>query len=109
MLGRVVSGWEGERTLVLVEGADADLRKRLSEGQIDAALTLMRAEDRERPSIELAEDAAAEAFAIAAERWPREGPPDNPGAWLVVTARHRAINRIRRDRTLAGGRWFPSR
>jgi RNA polymerase sigma-70 factor (ECF subfamily) len=50
---------------------------------------------------ELAEEAVQEAFAVAAERWPREGPPDNPGAWLVVTARHRAINRIRRDRTLA--------
>jgi RNA polymerase sigma-70 factor, ECF subfamily len=49
---------------------------------------------------ELAEEAAQEAFAIAAERWPRNGAPDNPGAWLVTTARNRAINRIRRDRTL---------
>jgi len=38
---------------------------------------------------------------VAAERWPREGTPDNPGAWLVTTARNRAIDRIRRDRTLA--------
>jgi RNA polymerase sigma-70 factor (ECF subfamily) len=50
---------------------------------------------------ELAEDAAQEAFAIAAERWARDGPPDNPGAWLVMTARNRAIDRIRRERTLA--------
>jgi RNA polymerase sigma-70 factor (ECF subfamily) len=50
---------------------------------------------------ELAEEAAQEAFAIAAERWPRDGVPDNPGAWLVTTGRNRAINRIRRDRTLA--------
>jgi RNA polymerase sigma-70 factor, ECF subfamily len=50
---------------------------------------------------ELAEEAAQEAFAIAAERWPRDGTPANPGAWLIVTARNRAINRIRRDRTLA--------
>jgi RNA polymerase sigma-70 factor (ECF subfamily) len=49
---------------------------------------------------ELAEEAAQEAFAIAAERWPREGTPTNPVAWLVTTARNRAINRIRRDRTL---------
>jgi RNA polymerase sigma-70 factor (ECF subfamily) len=35
------------------------------------------------------------------ERWPRDGVPANPGAWLVATARNRAINRIRRDRTLA--------
>ena len=50
---------------------------------------------------DLAEEAAQEAFAIAAERWPRDGVPDNPGAWLMVTARNRAIDRIRRERTLA--------
>jgi RNA polymerase sigma-70 factor (ECF subfamily) len=50
---------------------------------------------------DLAEEAAQEAFAIAAARWPRDGIPDNPGAWLVRTARNRAIDRIRRDRTLA--------
>lgn len=48
-----------------------------------------------------AEEAAQEAFAIAAERWPAAGLPDNPGAWLVTTARNRAIDRIRRQRTLA--------
>jgi RNA polymerase sigma-70 factor (ECF subfamily) len=50
---------------------------------------------------DLAEEAAAEAFAIAAERWPRDGVPANPLAWLVATARNRAIDRIRRQRTLA--------
>jgi RNA polymerase sigma-70 factor (ECF subfamily) len=50
---------------------------------------------------DLAEEAAQEAFAIAAERWPRQGTPANPRAWLVTTARNRAIDRIRRDRTLA--------
>ncbi len=47
-----------------------------------------------------AEEAAQEAFAIAAERWPRDGVPDNPGAWLTTTAKRRAIDRIRRDQTL---------
>jgi RNA polymerase sigma-70 factor, ECF subfamily len=51
--------------------------------------------------IEFAEDAAQEAFALASERWPRDGEPDNPTAWLITTARNRAIDRIRRDRTLA--------
>jgi len=51
---------------------------------------------------DLAEDAAAEAFAIAAQRWPSEGAPDHPAAWLVTTARRRAIDRLRRDRVLAG-------
>ena len=50
---------------------------------------------------DLAEEAAQEAFAIAAERWPREGRPDNPRAWLVTTARNRAIDRVRRQQTLA--------
>jgi RNA polymerase sigma-70 factor (ECF subfamily) len=50
---------------------------------------------------ELAEEAAQDAFAVAAERWPRDGTPENPRAWLVTTARNRAIDRIRRDRTLA--------
>ncbi|MEV6868333.1 sigma-70 family RNA polymerase sigma factor [Streptosporangium subroseum] len=48
-----------------------------------------------------AEEAAQEAFAIAAQRWPASGMPDNPGAWLVTTARNRAIDRLRRERTLA--------
>jgi RNA polymerase sigma-70 factor, ECF subfamily len=50
--------------------------------------------------IERAEDAAQEAFAIAAERWPRDGTPANPAGWLIATARNRAIDRIRRERTL---------
>jgi RNA polymerase sigma-70 factor (ECF subfamily) len=50
---------------------------------------------------DLAEDAVQEAFAIAAERWPRTGVPANPGAWLITTARNRAIDRLRRNRTLA--------
>jgi RNA polymerase sigma-70 factor (ECF subfamily) len=50
---------------------------------------------------ELAEEAAQVAFAAAAERWPRDGVPASPVAWLVTTARNRAVDRIRRDRTLA--------
>jgi RNA polymerase sigma-70 factor, ECF subfamily len=50
---------------------------------------------------DLAEEAAQDAFATAAERWPRDGVPGNPGGWLLATARNRAIDRIRRDRTLA--------
>jgi RNA polymerase sigma-70 factor (ECF subfamily) len=49
----------------------------------------------------LADDAAQEAFAIAADRWPRDGVPDNPRAWLTRTARNRAVDRIRRERVLA--------
>ena len=42
-----------------------------------------------------------DAFVRAAERWPRDGVPANPGAWIVATARNRAIDRIRREQTLA--------
>ncbi len=47
--------------------------------------------------LDIAEDAAAEAFATAAERWPRDGVPPNPGAWLTTTASRKAIDRIRRE------------
>ena len=49
---------------------------------------------------DLAEDAVQEAFAAALETWPRRGIPDNPGAWITTTARNRAIDRLRRERTL---------
>ncbi len=47
-----------------------------------------------------AEEAAQEAFAVAAERWPTDGMPENPGAWLTTTAKRRAIDRIRREKAL---------
>lgn len=49
--------------------------------------------------IDRAEEATQEAFATAAARWPRDGAPANPGAWLVTTARRHALDRIRRERT----------
>lgn len=50
--------------------------------------------------IELAEEATQDAFAVAVERWPRDGAPANPVGWLIATARNRAVDRIRRERTL---------
>jgi RNA polymerase sigma-70 factor (ECF subfamily) len=49
--------------------------------------------------VDLAEDAVAEAFAVAAERWPVTGVPPNPGGWITTTARNRAIDRLRREAT----------
>ncbi len=47
--------------------------------------------------LDLAEDAAAEAFAAAVERWPSDGVPASPGAWLMTTAKRKAIDRLRRE------------
>lgn len=46
---------------------------------------------------ELAEDAIQEALIVALDRWPRDGLPDNPGAWLTTTARRKLIDRLRRE------------
>jgi RNA polymerase sigma-70 factor (ECF subfamily) len=51
--------------------------------------------------LDLAEDAVQEAFAVALERWPRDGVPAHPRAWIVATARNKAIDRLRRERVLA--------
>src|SRR5439155_13491663 len=49
----------------------------------------------------LAEELAQDALVTALEQWPRSGVPDNPGAWLMATAKHRAIDHLRRERMLA--------
>jgi RNA polymerase sigma-70 factor, ECF subfamily len=51
--------------------------------------------------LDLAEDAVQDAFVRAAERWPQDGVPHNPGAWIVATGRNAAIDRIRREQVLA--------
>jgi RNA polymerase sigma-70 factor, ECF subfamily len=84
-------------------------RHRLRDGRIDE-LTRAYRDERARSiailgrvlgDLDLAEDAVQDAFVKAAERWPRDGVPANPGAWIVATARNRAIDRIRREQTLA--------
>jgi RNA polymerase sigma-70 factor (ECF subfamily) len=51
--------------------------------------------------LDLAEEAAADAVAAALQRWPRDGVPHRPAAWLLTTARHRAVDLLRRDKVLA--------
>src|SRR6266702_59269 len=47
--------------------------------------------------IDVAEEAVQDAFAVALRRWPETGLPPNPGAWITTTARHRAIDQLRRE------------
>jgi RNA polymerase sigma-70 factor (ECF subfamily) len=99
------------------EGAGLEVRHdrgaprghRLRDGLVDE-LALAYRDERARSiailgrvlgDLDLAEDAVQDAFVRAAERWPRDGVPLNPGAWIVATARNRAIDRIRREQTLA--------
>jgi RNA polymerase sigma-70 factor (ECF subfamily) len=51
--------------------------------------------------LDRAEDAVQDAFEIALVRWPRDGAPTNPGAWIITTARNRAIDRLRREQAFA--------
>jgi RNA polymerase sigma-70 factor (ECF subfamily) len=51
--------------------------------------------------LDRAEDAVQDAFEIALQRWPHDGTPTNPGAWIITTARNRAIDRLRREETFA--------
>jgi RNA polymerase sigma-70 factor, ECF subfamily len=78
----------------------------------DSAEALERAFREERAAVlatlirhvgdfQLAEDAVADAFASAVATWPRDGTPSNPGAWITTVARRRAIDRLRRTRSLA--------
>jgi len=64
---------------------------RIESAKLIAALTRIV-----RGDVGLAEDLAHEALVAALEQWPTEGVPDNPGAWLMSTAKHRAIDRLRR-------------
>ncbi len=62
---------------------------------------LIAALARQVGDVGLAEDLAQDAFVIALQQWPQTGIPHNPGAWLMSTAKHRAIDRLRRDQTAA--------
>jgi RNA polymerase sigma-70 factor, ECF subfamily len=81
-------------------------------GAEDPAAAVARAFREERAAVlatlirhvgdfQLAEDAVQDAFADAVATWPRDGVPTNPGGWITVAARRRAIDRLRRDRSLA--------
>lgn len=77
--------------------ANAAITRTFREEHGRVVATLMRLT---RGDLQLAEDAAAEAFTEATRRWPAEGVPERPGAWLTTVARNRVLDRLRRDRTV---------
>jgi RNA polymerase sigma factor (sigma-70 family) len=68
---------------------------RIESAKLIAGLTRMVGD------VGIAEDLAQDALLVALERWPESGVPDNPGAWLMTTAKRRAIDLLRRDKRLA--------
>jgi RNA polymerase sigma-70 factor, ECF subfamily len=75
----------------------ADVRESITRAHRDEWARVVAALARRFGDLDIAEEAAAEAFATAVERWPRDGVPPNPGAWLTTTATRKAIDRIRRE------------
>ncbi|EOD70232.1 RNA polymerase sigma factor [Amycolatopsis vancoresmycina] len=75
----------------------SDVEAAVTRAHRDEWARLVAALTRRFGDLDVAEEAAAEAFAVAVERWPADGLPPNPGAWLTTTASRKAIDRIRRE------------
>ncbi len=77
--------------------APADAVARLFRAEFGRAVAVLA---RTLGDVDRAEEAVQEAYAVALERWPRDGVPDSPAAWVLTTAKNRAIDRLRRERSL---------
>jgi RNA polymerase sigma-70 factor (ECF subfamily) len=92
-----ISEAPGRRKVQCVEASVDAIERVFKEEYGRVVATLIR----DLRDIDLAEDALHDAIAVALEAWPRTGVPENPGAWLTVAARRKAIDRLRRERVLS--------
>ena len=79
-----------------------DVREAVTQAHHDEWARVVASLTRRFGDLDIAEEGAAEAFATAVERWPADGVPPNPGAWLTTTANRKAIDRIRRENKRGG-------
>lgn len=75
----------------------SDAQDAITQAHHDEWARVVAALTRRFGDLDIAEESTAEAFATAVERWPADGVPPNPGAWLTTTANHKAIDRLRRE------------
>ena len=74
-----------------------DVREAITQAHHEEWARVVASLTRRFGDLDIAEEAAAEAFATAVERWPTDGVPPNPGGWLTTTAKRKAIDRLRRE------------
>jgi RNA polymerase sigma-70 factor (ECF subfamily) len=91
------AGFESEDGGVAVPVSRVEVEAAIAESHREEWARVVASLTRRFGDLDIAEEAAAEAFAAAVERWPADGVPPNPGGWLTTTANRKAIDRIRRE------------